>query len=68
MIEVNSATWEHIKQYAETRIAVLHSEAEDLNMSEADRREKMVRVAELRELVGLASPSPPPRIYTLEET
>jgi hypothetical protein len=46
----------------------LHSEAEDLNMSEADRREKMVRVAELRELVGLASPSPPPRIYTLEET
>lgn len=57
--ETNTDTWRRLKAHAETRLANLRRDAENLGKTEAERRDLMVRIDELKKFLALGNPPAP---------
>lgn len=66
-IEPQSETWMCVKEYAEGRIQELRDTIDNLNTPEQTRRDCVVRLAEIRALLGIEDPIKPiPTTKTIE--
>lgn len=59
MIEPVSDTWKAVKQHAEKRISELREVIENPSTPDAYRRDCVMRLAEVRDILGLEHPAKP---------